>query len=81
VAIRPHHVLPVVTRKATVALSGIVEVTELSGSDSSAHFRMGEAEWVSLAQGVHPYEIGAARAFYFDPANCFYFTPDGARAG
>lgn len=80
-AIRPHHVSPVLTRDATVALSGIVEVTELSGSDSSAHFRMGEAQWVSLAQGVHPFKIGAARDFYFDPANCFYFTPDGVRAG
>jgi glycerol transport system ATP-binding protein len=37
--------------------------------------------WVSLAQGVHPYKIGEAREFYLDPMDCFYFTPDGARAG
>jgi len=81
VAIRPHHILPVMTRAATVALSGVVEVTELSGSDSSARFRVGNEAWVSLAQGVHPYRIGEAREFYFDPADCLYFTPDGARAG
>jgi glycerol transport system ATP-binding protein len=81
VAIRPHHISPVLTREATVALSGVVEVTELSGSDSSAHFRVGDEAWVSLAQGVHPYRIGAVRDFYFDPMDCLYFAPDGARAG
>ncbi len=79
VAVRPHHVSPVQTAKNTVALSGEVLVTELSGSESSAHFRMPAADWVSLAHGVHPYEIGVTHPFYLDPNACFYFAPDGAR--
>lgn len=76
VAIRPHHVTPVSITDG-VALSGKVLVTELSGSESSAHFQMGSDAWVSLAHGVHPYEIGEDHAFYMNPANCFYFAPDG----
>ena len=60
-----------------MALKGVVQVTELSGSESSAHFAMGEDGWVSLAHGVHPYKIGQEHAFYMDAAQCFYFAPDG----
>jgi glycerol transport system ATP-binding protein len=78
VAIRPNHVSPRQDRTDQVALSGRVLVTELSGSESSAHFRMGENTWVSLSAGVHPFEVGQDHHFYMDPAHCFYFAPDGA---
>lgn len=78
IAVRPHHVTPVASAQNTVALSGTVLVTELSGSESSAHFQMPEADWVSLAHGVHPYEIGQPHPFYLDPSACFYFAPDGS---
>ncbi|UWQ99637.1 ABC transporter ATP-binding protein [Rhodobacteraceae bacterium S2214] len=77
-AVRPHHVTPVASAQNTVALSGKVLVTELSGSESSAHFAMPGADWVSLAHGVHPYEIGEDHPFYLDPTACFYFAPDGS---
>jgi glycerol transport system ATP-binding protein len=80
VAIRPHHVSP--EPMPGVKLGGTVLVTELSGSESSAHFRIGTAgpDWVSLAHGVHAYEIGEERSFHFDPAHCLYFAPDGRLA-
>jgi glycerol transport system ATP-binding protein len=78
-AVRPHHVTPVQGADHPVALKGKVLVTELSGSESSAHFRMPGADWVSLAHGVHPYEVGQDHAFYLDPGACFYFAPDGSR--
>jgi len=77
VAIRPHHVTPVEKTSNDVALTGLVQVTELSGSESSAHFRMGEDGWVSLAHGVHAYEIGKEHQFFMDVSQCFYFAPDG----
>jgi glycerol transport system ATP-binding protein len=80
VAVRPHHVTPTPGPKASVALTGTVLVTELSGSESSAHFQLGTDSWVSLAHGVHPYEIGAPHQFYLDPSQCFYFAPDGTLA-
>ncbi len=60
-----------------VAVEGIVQVTELSGSESSAHFQMGTDSWVSLAHGVHPYEVGATHRFFMDVSKAFYFTPGG----
>lgn len=77
VAIRPHHVTPISQSKDDVELSGMVLVTELSGSESSAHFQLGADGWVSLAHGVHPYEIGQPHQFYMNPSKAFYFAPDG----
>ena len=76
-AIRPYNVVPVKTRAATVAVTGTITVTELSGSESSAHFTFAGQNWVSLAHGIHPYEIGADRTFYMNPAHCFFFSRDG----
>jgi glycerol transport system ATP-binding protein len=77
VAVRPHHVTPIAGSAADVALGGTVLVTELSGSESSAHFRMGTDAWVSLSHGVHPYEIGQMHPFFMDLSKCFYFAADG----
>ena len=77
VAIRPHHVTPVSMTPDDIAMDGTVLVTELSGSESSAHFQMGAQGWVSLAHGVHPYRIGETHRFYMDASKAFYFSPDG----
>ena len=80
-AIRPHHVLPHPTGGADVTVSGTVAVTELSGSESSAHFDLAGRPWVSLAHGVHPYRIGDAHDFHLDPANGFWFGAEGRAVG
>ncbi|MCK4711684.1 MAG: ABC transporter ATP-binding protein [Marinosulfonomonas sp.] len=77
VAIRPNNVTPVRTSAAQVEISGKVLVAELSGSESSAHFKFGRQDWVSLSSGVFPYNIGQDYPFYMDPSKCFYFAPDG----
>ena len=75
IGIRPDKISPV--GSGGVVLAGKVLITELSGSESSAHFAMGDQSWVSLAHGVHAYKIGAVHQFHLDPAQCFYFAPDG----
>lgn len=77
IAIRPHHVSPTRSGAHQVALRGRVQVTELSGSESSAHFHMGADAWVSLAHGVHGFEIGQEHEFFMDPARAFVFGADG----
>ena len=77
VAIRPNHILPYQYNGATVSLTGMVQVTEITGSESSAHFTLGENSWVSLARGVHQCEVGMLREFFMDPARCRYFNEDG----
>ena len=79
VAIRPHRVSPVPVGEADIELEGHVLVTELSGSDSSAHFKLDGEDWVSLSSGVHPYEVGEDHRFYMDPSHCRYFGADGTR--
>lgn len=79
VAVRPHRVLPKRAGDRDVELKGTVLVTELSGSDSSAHFRLGDVDWVSLSSGVHPYRVGEDHTFFMDPAHCRYFGTNGAR--
>jgi glycerol transport system ATP-binding protein len=81
VAIRPNHVAPQKTEKATVILDGLVKVTELSGSESSAHFEIGEDVWVSLAHGVHGFEVGTAHQFYMDVSHCYYFDANDQVVG
>lgn len=79
-AVRPNYILPYATETATVPLTGRVGVTELSGSESSAHFHFNGLGWVSLAHGVHPYTIGEDHQFFMNPSMCFYFAPDGSLA-
>jgi glycerol transport system ATP-binding protein len=72
-------VLPNATDTARVAVTGKVGVTELSGSESSAHFVFGANGWVSLAHGTHPYRLGEDHTFYMNTDACLYFAPDGNR--
>ncbi len=80
VAVRPNYVLPTPSDAATVPVRGTVLVTELSGSESSAHFKLGDTNWVSLSHGTHPYQVGEEHEFFLDPSHCFYFGPDGSLA-
>ncbi len=77
VAIRPHHVLPIEPSGSSVPMIGEVLVTELSGSDSSAHFQLGDKAWVSLSAGVHPYRVGETHRFFMRSDEAFYFDQGG----
>ncbi len=72
-AIRPHHVLPSQSSSGSVKVTGTVLVTELSGSESVAHFDLGGQTWISQAHGVHAFEIGAQREFHVEIDRCLYF--------
>ena len=63
--------------KQDIEIIGNIRVTELSGSQSSAHFSFADENWVSLAHGVHPFDIGENHAFYINIAKCFFFSVDG----
>ncbi|MEL7167304.1 MAG: hypothetical protein AAGL96_17710, partial [Pseudomonadota bacterium] len=63
---------------ADIAVTGRVIVTELSGSESSAHFEVNGRPWVSLAHGVHPFQLGEEHTFYMDPSHGFIFAGEAA---
>jgi glycerol transport system ATP-binding protein len=76
VGIRPHHLSPVGGAPAAARIEGEVLITELSGSESVIHIKVGEQTWVSQSQGIHPFEVGATAEFYADVSQCLYFDSD-----
>jgi len=78
IALRPHFVSPVESAGRAVALDGHVLVTELSGSESIAHFRLADGEtWVSQAHGIHNLEVGTDARLYADMAHALLFDAAG----
>ncbi len=75
--IRPHHVTPDARGDFAAKLSGRVQVTEISGSESIMHFQFDEQAWVSQTHGIHPYEIGENAELYADLSHAFLFDNDG----
>ena len=69
---------PTPPSRPAVRVPGRVAITELSGSESVAHFDLGALTWVSLSAGIHPYSVGEMHDFHMVPDQCFYFGPDGA---
>ena len=78
--LRPHHITPGQPHADAVAIGGTVEITELSGSESVAHFAMGAGNWVSLSSGTHPYRVGEDHMFYLMPEQCYFFDQAGKLA-
>jgi glycerol transport system ATP-binding protein len=77
--LRPHFVSPRPPAGPSVPLRGEVRITELSGSESVAHFDAGGRTWVAQSDGVHPYRVGGTYEFHLDVARGLYFAPDGRR--
>lgn len=75
--IRPHHITPFEAGGRPVPIDGRVLVTELSGSESVIHFRIGETTWVSESHGIHPFEVGTSARLYADMSRAILFEADG----
>lgn len=72
-AIRSHHVTPDRPDDKAVEINGIVEVAELSGSESIVHFDAFGQKWVSQSHGVHPFANGEKAQLFADVSEAFYF--------
>jgi glycerol transport system ATP-binding protein len=77
--LRPHFVAPQRSGAAQVPLEGVVQIAELSGSESVAHFAAGGRTWVAQSNGAHPYRVGETREFFLDVDHALYFRADGRR--
>jgi len=75
--IRPHFVTSTRQSPDAAQVSGVVQVTELSGSESIAHFEMGGDVWVAQSPGVHAYDLGERHGFFVDTTGCLYFDGEG----
>ncbi|HMN37599.1 MAG TPA: ABC transporter ATP-binding protein [Hyphomicrobium sp.] len=81
IAVRPHCVTmrPACANPATI--DGRVLITELSGSESVIHFKVGNETWVSQSHGIHPVEVGTQARLYVDTDQILYYKPNGELAG
>ncbi|NQV46623.1 MAG: ABC transporter ATP-binding protein [Rhodospirillaceae bacterium] len=79
IAVRAHHITPTPPSGASVKVSGRILVTELSGSESVAHFVMDDQTWISQSHGVHANKVGAVAQYYIDIDRCLFFDLDNKR--
>jgi glycerol transport system ATP-binding protein len=70
IGLRPHHLLP---HGSGVEVAGEVQIAEISGSESIMRVNIEGNNWVSEAHGIHSYEFGERRSFFFDSSRCLYF--------
>ncbi|MEZ5900100.1 MAG: ABC transporter ATP-binding protein [Hyphomicrobiaceae bacterium] len=81
IAIRPHHVTKSSIAANSATIAGRVLITELSGSESVIHFKVGDETWVSQSHGIHPVEVGTQTQLYVDTDQILYYKPTGELAG
>ena len=73
IGLRPHHLL---TDGNGVEVNGIVQIAEISGSESIIRVKINGNVWVSQTKGIHSYIFGDQARFFFDSENCMYFGAD-----
>ncbi|MGA0612100.1 ABC transporter ATP-binding protein [Caldimonas sp. KR1-144] len=65
-------------RPGDVALPGVVELAEISGSDTFVHAETPVGELVAQLTGVHRFALGEAITLYLHPAQVHVFDSAGA---
>ena len=73
IGFRPHHITLVPGNDESISVTGNVVVTEISGSESVIHMRVGNDTWVSLSHGIHPFKRGQGVELFVQTDHCFYF--------
>lgn len=76
-AVHPHHVTLNQLDASGVAIGGVVQVAEISGSESIVHVNIAGNPWVSETQGVHPFVVGDQTELFMQAERCLYFSDNG----
>ena len=64
-------------RAGDLALAGVVELAEISGSDTFVHVKTAIGELVAQLTGVHVFALGSSVTLYLNPAQAYVFGADG----
>ena len=72
--------LRVHARPGDVSVAGVVELAEISGSDTFVHASTPWGDLVAQLTGVHYFELGTAITLHLDPAQAYVFGADGRLA-
>ena len=76
IGFRPHHITLAPGNAEAISVTGKVVITEISGSESVIHMRVGNDTWVSLSHGIHPFRRGQGVELFLQTDRCFYFDAD-----
>jgi glycerol transport system ATP-binding protein len=77
-ALRPHQLSLTPRNDARSCITGVVQLSEISGSETYMHMSAGAASLVAQLPGVHQFELGQTCTLYFTPEDMLCFDPDGA---
>jgi glycerol transport system ATP-binding protein len=68
----------VLQQAGDIVLPGVVELAEISGSDTFVHVATAVGELVAQLTGVHAFDIGSALTLYASPAQAYVFDATGS---
>ena len=77
IGVRPHNVAPFKHGKTVGNFKANVIVTEISGSESVVHAKIGGQTWISQSHGIHAMPIGSKVELYVDLDQSLYFDEKG----
>ena len=69
----PHHITLEPPRGDSISVNGLVQVAEISGSESIVHVDIAGNSWVSETQGIHPFVVGESTELHLQVGRCLYF--------
>ena len=78
--VRANHLFLNRQSPADVEFSAVVELAEISGSETFLHVTFAGAAWVAQEEGVHGLALGTQLPLYLNPRNLFAFGMDNRLA-
>jgi glycerol transport system ATP-binding protein len=76
--IRANHLFLARRSEADVEIKAVVDLAEISGSETFVHLRHNNLDWVVQEDGVHPLPRGGEASVYLDPDKLYVFGDTGA---
>ncbi|MCP3869233.1 MAG: ABC transporter ATP-binding protein [Gammaproteobacteria bacterium] len=76
IGFRPHHINLSPVNSHSVKVSGSVMITEISGSESVVHTKVGTDTWVSQSHGIHRFNVGDPAELHLQLDHLFYFDSE-----
>lgn len=74
---RPNHVEVVRHTPDAMKFTALLNVTEITGSETFIHLAHHGEKWVGLIHGVHDPDLGQPIDVYLDPSHVYIFAEDG----
>jgi len=74
---RPHHLYLQRPSEDAVCLPAVVDVSEITGSESFIHLTCLNHRWVALEHGIHNVDVDAEIEVYVDAKNFMIFDDEG----